>query len=237
MHAQSQKSVQETLPDTPNVISLPASEAGASPSRSQDLPVSSAGLVPAPAPASPVRGRERALTTLATSGRSFTASSASAALQLSLGNRLKTQLSTDGSTLFRLTWRTKATPFQRQYCQLAASALRTAGTGFTGSATPQAFDFGNDGMGRPLRYQAWGTPSTMDYLPGGANLEERRKSGGCSNLKDQAFGMPATGSPAGTAPAAPLSPEHSRWLMGFPAEWGSSAPTEMPSSRKLRRSS
>ena len=213
-------------------------EPGASLSGSQDFPISNAGLVPAPAPASPVRGRERALTTPGVSfGRSSTVSSGSAALSESMASRLRTQLSTDGSTLFRLTWRTKATPFQRQYCQLVASALRTAGTGSTGSATPQAFDSSHEGVGRPPRYKAWGTPQTMDYLPGGANLEERRKKGGCSNLKDQAFGMPATGSPAGTAPAAPLSPELSRWLMGFPAEWGSCAPTEMPSSRKLRRSS
>jgi hypothetical protein len=66
---------------------------------------------------------------------------------------------------------------------------------------------------------AWGTPNTMDHLPGGANLEERRKHGGCSNLKDQVFGMMLNGSPAVTGNAAPLNPDLSRWLMGYPKEW------------------
>jgi len=42
---------------------------------------------------------------------------------------------------------------------------------------------------------------------------------------------------AGIASTGGLNPEHSRWLMGFPAGWGSCAPTATRSSRKSRRSS
>ena len=33
-------------------------------------------------------------------------------------------------------------------------------------------------------------------------------------------GAMLTGSAAAMAAGGPLSPEHSRWLMGYPAEWG-----------------
>lgn len=48
-------------------------------------------------------------------------------------------------------------------------------------------------------------------------------------------GQVLTGSAAGTDVGGQLSPEHSRWLMGLPAEWASCAPTAMPSTRKSRR--
>jgi hypothetical protein len=65
----------------------------------------------------------------------------------------------------------------------------------------------------------WGIPTTMDSLPGGANLEERRKRGGCSNVKEKVFGTMSNGSPAVTGNGAPLHPDLCRWLMGYPKEW------------------
>jgi len=50
-------------------------------------------------------------------------------------------------------------------------------------------------------------------------------------------GLTAIGSPAATEKPGQLNPAHSRWLMGYPAEWDACAPTAMPSSRKSRKSS
>ena len=50
-------------------------------------------------------------------------------------------------------------------------------------------------------------------------------------------GKTAFGSPASTARRGALNPAFSRWLMGFPPEWDDCAPTAMPSSRRLLRTS
>jgi hypothetical protein len=50
-------------------------------------------------------------------------------------------------------------------------------------------------------------------------------------------GQTAIGSPAVTEKPGQLNPAHSRWLMGYPAEWDACAPTVMPSSRKSRKPS
>ena len=50
-------------------------------------------------------------------------------------------------------------------------------------------------------------------------------------------GTPPTGFPAATGNPGQLNPAHSRWLMGFPAEWDACAPTAMRSSRRWQRRS
>jgi hypothetical protein len=96
----------------------------------------------------------------------------------------------------------------------------------------------------------WPTPQVMDDMAS-HNLAERRKKGGCSNLKDvvpeiltgwptpntmqggqtsrggrsvrQAAGG-TLGSPAPTGPRGVLNPDFPRWLMGYPEAWATCAP-------------
>jgi hypothetical protein len=101
--------------------------------------------------------------------------------------------------------------------------------------TPQVFDASNGGMGRPLRFKG-NAPSEA------GNTRNPDMAGSYrGDLKDYAAlvasGSDATGFPAATEKTAPLSPEHSRWLMGFPKEWGNCAPTEMPSASRPPRPS
>jgi hypothetical protein len=101
----------------------------------------------------------------ATYGLRSSVSSASAALQQSLASRLQERLASRGSTMFTLTWKSQVTPLRRRICRLAASALRTDGSGSSGWPTPQVFDSTN--------------------CPSG-NLEKRKNKGGCSNLREYA---------------------------------------------------
>jgi hypothetical protein len=83
------------------------------------------------------------------------------------------------------------------------------------------------------RLATWATPNCMDHLASG-NLENRKKRGGCVNLKDQITGLMPSGPPAATGKRGQLNPAHSRWLMGYPPAWDDCAGTAMRSFRKSR---
>lgn len=80
--------------------------------------------------------------------RPFSTSSQSCDLQLFLANRLAQQLKNCGSMLYSLSWKTKATPAGRQYCQRAASAPRTKEIAFS------------------LALSTWPTSSATDWKGG-----------------------------------------------------------------------
>lgn len=77
---------------------------------------------------------------------------ASALLQRSLANKLQLQLENTGSMIYSMSWKKKATPAGRQYCQRQASAPRTKGTGFFSERT------------------FWNTPAASDGTRGGSGI-------------------------------------------------------------------
>ena len=129
------------LTDLFNVIFSRGSVAGATPCASPDGPrtdLFGRAVARANLSAQPVLGG--ALPTSAISGPPGSTLSASAGLTLSLVNRLKQRLTTDGSTLFNLTWREKVTPAGRLVYRLAASARRTSDSDSGSWQTPKALD-------------------------------------------------------------------------------------------------
>ena len=129
------------LPDTCSAISSPDSAAGATPCALPDGPRTDLfGRAVAPANLSVPLARKKAPPMIGISGLPGSISSASADLTLSLVSRLKQRLTTDGSTLFSLIWKAKATPAGRLVSRLAASGRRTLGKDFGLWQTPKALD-------------------------------------------------------------------------------------------------
>jgi hypothetical protein len=160
---------------THSATSSLASASGASPCAVPGGPTTDpAGLGHAHASLSPRLAKVLGLMTSGTYGPRSTGSSASAALQSSLENKLRQRTASAGSTLYRLTWKDRGTPQGHSISALRASAHRTSDSGSTGWQTPKATEtMGRYGITNGKKYlklwgeaemAGWPTPIVNDQL-------------------------------------------------------------------------
>ena len=116
----------KTSKASPNAISSQESADGLSPCNLRESAIKpDSGQEARRASRSALPENSSASSTRDTSRQSSSASLASAALQSSLGNRLRQQLQNRGCAIYKLTWKEKTTPSGLPYSQLVASAHRT----------------------------------------------------------------------------------------------------------------
>jgi hypothetical protein len=262
MKDRSRTSPQATLKGSPNAISLQVLEAGHT---LLDLPDGVTrdpfGLDHVPANLSARQAKAAGLLTSGTYGQHGSTSLASASLQQSLANKLRQQLNTVGSILFKQTWKELATLSGRKLWAHIASVPRTSVSDCGSWATPTKRD-AEHGPGRtrlertgsksgePLTQQAvlasWNTPTCPTNTNGhqagnnryvnhviamAAWSTPRANKRGFPDAHGSTEG-PLIGSTAKTGSKGQLNPAHSRWLMGYPPEWDDCAVMAMQSSRK-----
>ena len=151
---------QANLSDTPNAISSPASAFGPTLCDVPDGAIAALfGQALAPANLSARQAKEMGFLTSGIYGRLGSTSLASANLVQSLVNRLQQRTALVGSTLYKLTWKQRATPGGQSIYALRASVRRISDNGYGSWPTPCSQDGPNGGPSQG-----------MDRLPGAASL-------------------------------------------------------------------
>ena len=167
MSAVLKMSDQMTLPGMTDCTSLPGLPSGITHSIRPAGGDARYGPAPVRANLSARQAKALGLLTSGTYGRTSTGSSSSAALGSALASRLQVKTALLGSTLYKLTWRERATPAGHLIPALRASVLRTSDSGSTGSPCE-----GSDGRSRldQLPRQAapagWPTCTAQDAVRG-----------------------------------------------------------------------
>lgn len=174
----------KTLKASPSATSSPESEAGLSPCNLPELTTERRSGPEARRVSRSVLPENSSVnSTPGTSRRYSSTSSVSAALQSSLGNRLRQQLRNRGCAIYKLTWKEKTTPSGLPYSQLVASAHRIKETDSSLVHTNWATPIVNDTTGSTHCYSgpqkkiclklpgqaklaAWPTPTTRDHKDG-----------------------------------------------------------------------
>ena len=212
-----------------SVISLRELEDGRSPSNSpESTKIEKSGPALVPANLSARQAKELGLLTSGTYGRHGSTSSKSADLASSLASKLAQRLDTDGSILFKMTWKVKATPAGRLYSQLVASARSTSGSDCGSWPTTTVHDAERGGQEKRAMGEtrhgsnlqdfallaSWPTPCTQDGPNGGPSQGTDRLPGAAA-----LSGPTPSGSPAGTEKRGQLNPRLSGWLQGYPIAW------------------
>ena len=167
---------QVSLSDTCSATSSPVLVAGATLCALPDGPTTDLfGRAVAHANHSAPQAPKKAPLMIDTSGLSGSISSASAALESSLASKLKQRLTTDGSILFNLIWKVKATPAGRQVYRLRASGHRTLDKDCGSWPTPNTMEGGQTSRGGKRKGEllvgglvGWPTPNTPS---GGPNVK------------------------------------------------------------------
>ena len=170
-------------------------------------------------------------------------------------SRLRQRLASLGSTECSLTWKASITPQGRPLFRLVPSTHRTAGTDFGLWRSPQASEATRGPKtekfykhciqtGQSMvtltdqtRHAMWPTPSSRDGKGGyqGGRIRNGKLSNDTLDVTAQHTGQMQVGLEGQTANKGGLNPQFVCWLMGFPPEWESYAPTATPSSRKSRQ--
>lgn len=111
-------------------------------------------------------------------------------------------------------------------------------------AEKKALGHGMANLSDQIRLAAWNTTRATDGSNGGPNQANGALLSDAAltaNMKQPArltvSGVLLIGSSAGMSGGGPLNPEHSRWLMGLPAEWGFCGAMVTLSMRTQRKSS
>ncbi len=216
----------------------------------------------APVSRSAQRVRDSASQTTDISHQHGSTSLTSADLQASLESRLRRLLpKTGGSILYSMHWKEQVTPAGRRLSRLVASVRRTSGKDFglllAGWPTAKVQDTRHSPQNADNNLQrghqmhlphlaglaGWPTATTRDHKDGAecpnvpVNALLGREVWGVQPIRLTTRGQLLTGSTAGMASGGQLNPEHSRWLMGYPAEWGCCGATAMQSFLKSQRKS